>query len=187
MCLYYTTDIQLLLIVESGFSLVVAGFFMICRPYNRNINNLIIFLPLFVLNGLCLGKSRSHLGLKISAGLLFVPFIVFSIHILYLLLKQVKVYATKCLNRRRRINNANPDYEQNSDEVPLLDDDHLEASFPDRIENPNRYQQQNQPSILQPLSDNDSRLSSEATGYTTTHHSTGYGSVQCRPNKHSKN
>ena len=190
-CLYYITDIQVLLIVETGFSLVVAGFFLICRPYKRNINNLIdfsIFLLLFVLSGLCCVESRSNLGLRISAGLLFVPFIVFSIHILYLLLKRVKMCATKCLIRKRQINNVNPDYEHNSDDEPLLDDDHLTASFPDRIENPNHYQQQNQPNILQPLSDNDFRLSSEATGYTPTHHSTGnYRSIQYRANKHSTN
>ena len=189
MCLYYITDNQLLLIVESWFSLVVAGFFMICRPYKRNINNLIdfsIFLLLFVLSCLCLAESRSHLGLRISAGLLFVPFIVFSIHILYLLLKRVKMYATKCLVRRRQINNVIPDYEQNSEEL-LLENDPLAASFPDRIENPYRYQQQKQPNIPQPLSGNDSQLSSEAAGYTTTHHSTGYGSVQYRPNKNSTN
>ena len=189
-CLYYITNIQVLLIIETGFSLIVAGFFMICRPYKRNINNLIdfsVFLLLSILSGLCLAESRSHLGLRISAGLLFVPFIVFSIYILYLLLKRVKLCATKCFIHKRQINNVNPDYEQNSDEEPLLDDDHLTASFPDRIENPNRYRQQNQPNIPQPLSDNDSRSFSEATGYTPpTDDSTGkYGSIQYRPNKHS--
>ena len=55
------------------------------------------------------------------------------------------------------------------------------------IENPNRYQQHNQSNISQSLSDDDYRLSSEATGYTPpTDNSTGeYGSIQYRPNKHS--
>ena len=95
----------MLLIIETGFSLVVAGFFMICRPYKRNINNLIdfsIFLLLSILSGLCLIEPDSHLGLGISEGLLFVPFILFSIHVLYLLLKRMKICATKCFCRRRQ-------------------------------------------------------------------------------------
>ena len=134
---------------------------MICRPYKRNINNLIdfsIFLLLFVLSCLCLAESRSHLGLRISAGLLFVPFIVFSIHLLCLLLKRMKICATIC------------------------------AIFADRVENPNHYQEQHNLNIPQPSSDDDSSLSS---GYTLpAHHSTGdsrYGSIQYRPNKHSTN
>ena len=190
-CLYYITDIQVLLIIETGFSLVVAGFFMICRPYKRNINNLIdfsIFLLLSILSGLCLIEPDSHLGLGISAGLLFVPFIVFSIHVLYLLLKRMKICATKCFSRRRQTNTANPNKEQNSDDERLLDHDHLAASFADRVENPNHYQEQHNLNIPQPLSDDDSSLS---TGYTPpAHHSTGevrYGSIQYRPNKHSTN
>ena len=193
-CLYYIPNVQVLLIVETGFSLIVAGFFMICRPYKQNIINLIdfsIFLLLSILSALCLIdiESDSHLGLRISAGLLFVPFIVFSVYVLYLLLKRVQKCATKCLIRRRERNNVNPDYEQNSDEEPLLDDDHLAASFADRIENPNRYQQHNQPNIPHPLSDDDCRLSSEATGYThPTHHSNGeYGIIHYKPNEHSTN
>ena len=86
MCLYYITNIQPLLIVEAGFSLIVAGLFMICQPYKRNINNLIdfsVFLLLLVLSALCLVEPESHLGLRISAGLLFVPLIVFSVYELY--------------------------------------------------------------------------------------------------------
>ena len=81
--------------------------------------------------------------------------------------------------------------EQNSDDELLLDHDRLAAPFADCVENPNHYQEQHNLNIPQPLSDDDSSLSSEATRYTPpAHHSTGearYGSIQYRPNKHSTN
>ena len=181
----------MLLILETGFSLAVAGFFMICRPYKRNINNLIdfsIFLLLSILSGLCLVETDFNLSLEISTGLLFVPFIVFSVHVLYLLLKRMKIRATKCFSRRKHTNTANTNKEQNSDDELLLDHERLAAPFADRVENPNHYQEQHNLNIPQPSSDDDSSLSS---GYTLpAHHSTGdsrYGSIQYRPNKHSTN
>ena len=189
-CVYYIPNIQVLLIVETGLTLVVAGFFMICRPYKQNISNLTdfsIFLLLSVLSGLCLVEPNKHLGLQISIGLLFVPFLVFSLYVLYLILKRVKMCGSKFLTRKQQ---ANTDNEQTSDEEPLLDDQ-LESSFADRVENPNLYDEKHSVNI--PLVSNqtggDSSLSFQATAYNSRH-SAGkrrYGSIQFRPNKHSTN
>ena len=84
------------------------------------------------------------------------------------------MFATKFVIWRRQTNTVNPDYEQNSDEEPLLDPDHLAASFTDSVKDPNCYQQHKQLNIPHPLSDDDSTSSSKATGCTAaTHHSTG--------------
>ena len=182
---YIKINVKIILYCETIISTLFAGLIMIFRPYKEDVVNFIefiIILSLGVMSALCLILEQK--GRKVCIyGLIHIPLILLILCIMYFVIKKAK----NKLNKKTSV----PDItvqETDADSVTIEINVSKNDDFPDRVLNPNKYNERhyrfapNEPSD-EPNVDLPPVVSDgECTRITQCTRDSDYGSTSITPN-----